>query len=165
MDEILRLKERGNTLFLKVAIFFMGIVILALCISWLPWAANDLAVKNPEFSYLKYPLLIGIEIMLIPYLTALYQGFKLLSYIDKNNAFSQKSVQSLNIIKYCAAIISAWYVIGFLFVISQNAGNPGVLLIALVIIFACFVVSVFAAVLQKLLKNAIKIQEENDLTV
>ncbi|MDR4887922.1 DUF2975 domain-containing protein [Fredinandcohnia sp. QZ13] len=161
----MRLKERGNTLFLKVAIFFMGIVVLALCIFWLPWVANDLAVKNVEFAYLKYPLLIGIEVTLIPYLFALYQGFKLLSYIDKNNAFTHKSVQSLTIIKYCAAIISAWYVIGFFFVISQNAGNPGVLLIALVIIFACFVVSVFAAVLQKLLKNAIAIQEENDLTV
>ncbi|MEH7386917.1 DUF2975 domain-containing protein [Bacillus sp. JJ1521] len=161
----MKLKERGNTLFLKVAIFFMGIVVLALCIYWLPWAANNLAVENPEFAYLKYPLLIGIEIMIIPYLFALYHGLKLLSYIDKNTAFSQKSVRSLSFIKYCAAIISAWYVIGFFFVISQDAGQPGVLLIALVIIFACFVVSVFAAVLQKLLKNAIDIQEENDLTV
>ncbi|MEH7378957.1 DUF2975 domain-containing protein [Bacillus sp. JJ1533] len=161
----MKLKERGNTLFLKTAIFFMGIVVLALCIYWLPWAANDLAVKNVEFAYLKYPLLIGIEVTLIPYLLALFHGFKLLIYIDKNSAFSQNSVKSLTFIKYCAAIISVWYVIGFLFVISQDAGHPSVLLIALVIIFACFVVSVFAAVLQKLLKNAIKIQEENDLTV
>lgn len=165
MEEVLKLKERGNTLFLKLVIFFMGTIVLALCIFWLPWTANDLAVKNPEFAFLKYPLLIGIEIMLIPYLFALYHGFILLSYIDKNIAFSQKSVKSLSIIKYCAAIISAWYVIGFFYVISQDAGQPGVLLIAMVIIFACFVVSVFAAVLQKLLKNAIDIQEENDLTV
>ncbi|MCC3359501.1 DUF2975 domain-containing protein [Bacillus sp. REN16] len=161
----MKLKERGGTLFLKAAIFFMGIVVLALFMFWLPWVANDFAVKNVEYAYLKYPLLIGIEITLIPYLYALYHGFKLLINIDRNNAFSQKSVKSLSFIKYCAAIISAWYVIGFFFVISQDAGNPGVLLLALIIIFACLIVSVFAAVLQKLLKNAIEIQEENDLTV
>ena len=161
----MKLKERGGTLFLKAAIFLMGIVVLALFMFWLPWVANDFAVKNVEYAYLKYPLLIGIEITLIPYLYALYHGFKLLINIDRNNAFSQKSVKSLSFIKYCAAIISAWYVIGFFFVISQDAGNPGVLLLALIIIFACLIVSVFAAVLQKLLKNAIEIQEENDLTV
>ena len=42
---------------------------------------------------------------------------------------------------------------------------PGLILIGMVIIFASFVVAVFAAVLQKLLKNAIDIKSENDLTV
>ena len=42
---------------------------------------------------------------------------------------------------------------------------PGVILIGMVIIFASMVIAVFAAVLQRLLKEAIDIKSENDLTV
>ena len=36
----------------------------------------------------------------IPFFVALYQAFKLLSYIDKNQAFSELSVKALKKIKY-----------------------------------------------------------------
>jgi ABC-type nitrate/sulfonate/bicarbonate transport system permease component len=42
---------------------------------------------------------------------------------------------------------------------------PGIILIGLVIIFASIVIAVFAAVLEKLLKKAIDIKAENDLTI
>ncbi|KYD16710.1 hypothetical protein B4119_0276 [Parageobacillus caldoxylosilyticus] len=42
---------------------------------------------------------------------------------------------------------------------------PGIILIGMVIIFGCMVVAVFASILQKLLKNAIDIKSENDLTI
>lgn len=42
---------------------------------------------------------------------------------------------------------------------------PGVVLIGMAITFAPIAIVVFAAVLQKLLKNAIDIKSENDLTV
>jgi Protein of unknown function (DUF2975) len=157
--------EQIKTLLLKIAICFIGITVLALCIYWLPWQANVLAEMYPEFVYLKYPLLIGIYMTDIPFFYASYQGLKLLSFIDKNNAFSGLSVKSLRYIKYCAFTISALYVVGIIILISQDAGNPGILLLGLVITFASIVIAVFAAVLQKLIKNAIDIKEENDLTV
>ena len=42
---------------------------------------------------------------------------------------------------------------------------PGIIVIGLVIIFASMVIAVFAAVLQRLLQEAIDIKSENDLTV
>jgi len=42
---------------------------------------------------------------------------------------------------------------------------PGLIVIGLLIIFGCLVVAIFAAVLQKLLKTAIEIKTENELTV
>ncbi|MGO4375941.1 DUF2975 domain-containing protein, partial [Paenibacillus sp. MCAF20] len=42
---------------------------------------------------------------------------------------------------------------------------PGIILVGMVLIFASLVIAVFAAVLQKLLKEAIDIKSENDLTV
>lgn len=51
------------------------------------------------------------------------------------------------------------------YIVAEADDAPGLIIIGLVIIFAATVVAVFAAVLQKLLKNAIAIKSENDLTI
>lgn len=158
---------KPETLFLKLAVFLMGIPILALCIFFVPKLANFAAELYPNMASIKYLVLIDLYAAAIPFYFALYQAFKLLSYIDKNMAFSELSVASLKNIKYCAMIISALYGIGLplFYLIAEKDDAPGFILIGLVIIFASFIIAVFAAVLQKLLKHAIEIKSENDLTV
>lgn len=51
------------------------------------------------------------------------------------------------------------------YLMAEIDDAPGIIVIGLVIIFASMVIAVFAAVLQKLLKEAIDIKSENDLTV
>jgi hypothetical protein len=103
----------------------------------------------------------------VPFYFALYQAFKLLCYIDKNKAFSQISVKALKNIKYCAITISALYLVimPFVYLVAEKDDAPGLIIIGMVPIFASMVIAVFAAVLQKLLKEAIDIKSENDLTV
>ena len=48
---------------------------------------------------------------------------------------------------------------------TQNALHPGIAIIGLVILFASTVILLFTAVLQELLKNALRIKSENDLTI
>ena len=146
-----------DTLFLKVVVILIGIPVLALCIVWLPGFAN----------YLHYPILIGVYATAISFFFALYQAIKLLSYIDKNKAFSELSVNALKYIKYCAITISIIYAVlaPFLIPIADADDAPGLVGIPIIIIFASSVVAVFAAVLQKLLKNAIDIKSDNDLTI
>lgn len=159
------MKQRTTTLFLKVAVFLIGITILVLCVFLLPWLANYTAKMYPEFAYLQYPILIGLYITAIPFFFALYQALKLLNYIDRKNAFSDLSVNALRKIKYCAITISILYVIGVIFLLTQNALHPGIAIIAITIIFSSIIIAVFAMVLQKLFKSALHIKSENDLTV
>ena len=49
--------KRGSTLFLKIAVFLIGTPVLALCIFWFPWIANEAAEHYPELAYLQYPVL------------------------------------------------------------------------------------------------------------
>lgn len=158
---------KRETLFLKVVVFLIGIPILGLCIFWLPWIANIAAEMNPELAYLQYIFLIFLYATAIPFFFALYQTLKILSYIDKNKAFSDLSVKALKYIKYCAITISILYAVGmpFLLRVAQEDDAPGMVALGLVITFASIVIAVFAAVLQKLLKNAIEIKSENDLTI
>lgn len=157
--------ERGTTFFLKATVFLIGIPILALCLFGLPWIAKEAADHFP--AYWLYPVLIGVYASAIPFYAALYQAFRLLSYIDKNEAFSELSVRALTNIKYCALAISILYAaaLPFFYLMAEKDDAPGIIVLGLVIIFASTVIAVFAAVLQKLLKNAIDIKTENDLTV
>lgn len=158
---------KRETLFLKFVVVLMGLPVLALCIFVLPDIAEFFTELNPEFAYLQYPFLIGLYVSAIVFFGALYQTLKLLSYIDKNQAFSELSVEALKNIKYFAMTIGALYVVfmPLLFLMGERDDAPGIILIGMIIIFGCMVVAVFAAVLQKLLKNAIDIKSENDLTV
>jgi len=159
--------KRGTTLFLKVAVILIGIPVLALCIFLVPEIADFAAELFPDAAYLKYLVLIDLYATAIPFYFALYQAFKLLSYIDKNKAFSELSVKALKNIKYCAITFSSLYVVGMplFYLMAEVDDAPGIILIGLGMIFASLVVAVFAAVLQKLLKEAIDIKSENDLTV
>ncbi|MNI33240.1 hypothetical protein D3C73_871780 [compost metagenome] len=159
--------ERGTTLFLKVAVILIGMPVLALCIFLVPEIANFAAELYPAHTYLKYLVFIDLYATAIPFYFALYQAFKLLSYIDKNKAFSELSVRVLKKIKFCAITISSLYVVGMplFYLIAEKDDAPGLILIGMVMIFASMVIAVFAAVLQRLLQNAIDIKSENDLTV
>ncbi|OAH59224.1 MULTISPECIES: DUF2975 domain-containing protein [Bacillaceae] len=159
--------KRGTTLFLKIAVILIGIPVLALCIFLVPEIANFAAELYPDIAYMKYLVLIDLYAAAIPFYIALYQAFKLLSYIDKNKAFSDLSVKALKTIKYCAITISILYVVGMplFFLMGDKDDAPGIIVIGLVIIFASMVIAVFAAVLQRLLKEAIDIKAENDLIV
>jgi hypothetical protein len=159
--------KRGSTNFLKIAVILLGIPILALCIFGLPMLAKEASESNSEFAYVLHGIVIVMYVSAIPYFVALFQAFQLLSFIDKNKAFSAISVRALKNIRNCAITISAVYVIGlpFFFIFAELDDAPGVVLVGMLFIFAPMVIAVFAAVLQRLLQEAITIKSENDLTV
>ncbi|SDC90170.1 Protein of unknown function [Paenibacillus sp. UNCCL117] len=159
--------KRGTTLFLKIAVILMGIPVLALCIFVVPGIGNFAAELYPDFTSIKYLVWLDLYATAIPFYLALYQAFKLLSYVDKNKAFSELSVRALKNIKNCAVAIGCLYVAGLplFYLMAEKDDAPGIILIGMVLIFASLVIAVFAAVLQKLLQEAIDIKSENDLTV
>lgn len=166
MNEVLNLKQ-VTTLFLKLAVIFIGIPILAFCIFLVPRIGSFAGGLYPEIAYMKSFVLINMYAAAIPFYFALYQAFKLLIYIDKNQAFSKLSVKALKKIKYCALTISILYLLGtpLYYLIQQRVDPPSFMPIAMVILFASLVIAVFAAVLQRLLQEAIHIKSENDLTI
>ncbi|EUJ51742.1 DUF2975 domain-containing protein [Paenilisteria rocourtiae] len=157
--------KHGSTFLLRLIILFIGLVILVLCVLGLPSLAMD--KSNPEFTRRLYPILITMWIAAVPFFIGLYQGLKVLAYIDKKTAFSELSVRALKHVKYCALIISTLYFFSlpFFYLLAQHDDAPGLVVIGLVLTFGSIVVATFAAVLQKLLQEAVAIKSENDLTV
>lgn len=159
--------KQVSTLFLKITVILIGIPILAMCIFLVPEIGNVAAKLLPEFAFIKYLVFIIFYASAVPFYFALYQAFNLLRYIDKNKAFSQISVIALKKIKNCAITISSLQVLvlPLFYLFAEKDDAPGVIFVGLVVPFASMVIAVFAAVLQKLLKEAIDIKSENDLTV
>ena len=157
--------KQSSTIFLKIALFFMGAPVLALGIYGLLYLANNTA--NADYSYILYSAVSIMYLSVIPYFLTLYQAFRLLIYIDQNEAFSNISVIALKKIKYYALVISGLYVImmPFVFLAADKDDAPGLIIVGMVPIFASLVIAVFAAVLKRLLQQAIDIKSENDYTV
>ena len=154
------LMKRGSTLFLKVVIYLIGLAVLGLCA-----ILGGVSISGNGGMFL--PVVLVMLITAIPFFYALYQGLLLLGYIEKGTAFSELSVKAIQNIKNCAFTISVLYAAAMPYIIyvADKDDAPGAVMIGLVFIFAPLVTGVFAAVLEKLLRNAIDIQSENDLTV
>lgn len=122
---------KRETLFLKVVVFLLSVPILAICIFLLPMIAKDAA--DWELAYLLYPILIGMYASTLPFFLALYQAFRLLTFIDKNHAFSDLSVKALRNIKLCAIAISGTFLIcmPFFYLLGELDDAPGVIVIGM----------------------------------
>ncbi|MEI9966387.1 MAG: DUF2975 domain-containing protein [Candidatus Moraniibacteriota bacterium] len=158
---------KQGTWFLKGVIFFIGIVVLTLCIFALPKITSGAAIEWPAIAPLREAILFGLYLTAIPFYFALSQAFRLLTHIDKNTAFSEQSIQALRSIKYCALTMSGLYLIGMpvIFLIAEADDAPGLIIIGFLLACSPTVVAVFAAVLQKLLQSGMELKSENELTV
>ena len=157
--------KQSSTLFLKIVISLIGIVTLAGLI-WFPQTEGR-ATNLDLFSIYADPLIIYGFLASIPFFVALYHGFKLLSYVDQNQVFSEAAIKAVRNIKYCAITLSGFIVVGLLYIRlfahGEDAAGPTAL--GMFTTFACIVIATAAAVFERLLQNAVNIKSENDLTV
>lgn len=158
---------KRETWFLKLAVIVLALPVIAGCIFALPYIWQEATGSGSWIQASIQPIIIGMYVAAVPFFYALYQTFKLLGYIDRNEAFSLETVRALRHIKYSAVLITIVYVatLPFFYWFAERDDAPGFILIGLVFVFASFVVAVFAELLQKLLKRAIEMKQENDLTV
>jgi len=160
--------KRASTFFLKTVLIFIGCIALALCVFSLPNVWIGAAREWPMISArLLYPGLIGIYATIIPFLLALYQAFRLLRLIDRHNAFSKSSIDALRNISFCAVAMTLLYFLAMPLVVSvaDSDDAPGLVLISFAFACAPLVIATFAAVLQKLVRNALDMKTENDFTI
>jgi uncharacterized paraquat-inducible protein A len=149
--------KRASTTFLKVIIFIIGIAVLTLCIYWIPALTFRDVKAHPGGDYSLYPLLVCAYGICITFSFTLFHVYKLLTFIERNNAFSELSLKSLKVIKKCA--FTAIFFIGLLIislkVISSISGDDsaGPISVCLMSILATSIVIAVIDTLQKPLKD------------
>ncbi|MES3005235.1 MAG: DUF2975 domain-containing protein [Patescibacteria group bacterium] len=159
--------EKQSTNFLRLAIFVIGLIVLAFCVFALPSMWKGGSAEFPEASTSVFLIMLGLYATAIPFYIGLWQGLRLLKLIDKNMAFSEVSINTLRNIKYCLATISVLYVGGvpWLLPIAELDDAPGLILMGMVIACIPITITIFTGIVEKLLQNVVDIKSENDLTV
>lgn len=159
--------KRSSTVFLQAVIVLIGLGSLAL-ILWEPHLEGRNANATTFEIYFKDPFLAYAYTASIAYFIALYQAFKLLGYIARNEVFSGQSVRALRIIKYCA-IALVCFILGaeaWLMIFERGKDDiTGGVAMGLMLMFISAVVATAAAVFERLLQRAVDMKSENDLTV
>lgn len=160
--------EKGSTLFLRAAIIGLAVIVLGLCALVLPEIYGTWEPELYDIEGARYPILFCLILAALAFWAALYQGWKLLGNIDKNQVFSKSSVKAIKNMQLCSFLISGlfaalWPVMFFL---AQLDDAPGIIIIyGIIFVGAPLVFAIALGVLQRLLKNAINFKSENDLTV
>jgi Protein of unknown function (DUF2975) len=158
--------KRSST-FLQVVIVLIGIGVLALML-WEPHIEGRNAHATLFEIYFKDPFLAYAYIASIPFFVALYQAFKVLGYVGQNKTFSQATVKALRTIKYCAIAIIGFVAVSVIFMLpmfGDKDDRPAGVFMRILIAFRSIVIAAAAAVLERILQNAVDIKSENDLTV
>ena len=159
--------KRGLTIFLQLVILLIGAGVFALLL-WEPQIEGR-NVNATQFEiYFKDPFLAYIYLAFLPFFVGLYQGFKIVGYAGRDEIFSQRSLRSFRIIKYCA-LIMAIFILGaeaFLFMfIGATDDIAGGVMMGAFLILACVVVGSTAAVCERILKNAVDTKSANQPTL
>lgn len=157
--------KQGTTLFLKIVLSLIAIGALAAMIRF-PQTEGR-AANLDLISIYSDPFIIYGYVASIPFFAALYQGFKLLGYVDNNKVFSQSAVNAVRNIKYCVLTIPVFIIVGLVFIVFFANGDDyaGPVGLGVVTTFTCVVIATAVAIFEKLLQNAVDMKSENDLTV
>jgi hypothetical protein len=158
--------KRSSTIFLQMVILLVGLGALALLI-WEPQIEGVNAHATNFEIYFKDPFLALVYVGSVPFFVALFQAFKILGYAGKNKIFSAAAVKSLRTIKYCALVIIGFVVIEEIFILLNHGNDDatGGIFMGVLITFGSIVIATAAAMFERILKNAVDIKSENDLTV
>ena len=148
--------KRGSIIFLKMVILLIGIGALAVML-WEPHIEGRNVPATLYEIYFKDPFLAWAYTASISFFVALYQAFKLLMDIGRNEAFSEHSVKALQNIKYCALTIVGFIVVAeaYLFIVRPGDDIAGGVFMGILISFVSIVVAAAADVFEKILQSAI----------
>jgi hypothetical protein len=144
-------------IFLKAALICIGLLVLALCIFFLPLIAKDAANSSLKMAYVLYGILTVMYISVIPFFAGLYQSYKLLNYIKSDQVFTNLSIKALDKIKKYAYIISIMYLsaMPLIYIVAEVDDAPGAILFGMIFVLAPLVTAVFADVLKNIWEKAI----------
>lgn len=154
-----------ETKILKGVIYTFAIIATFAAIYLLPTFAKPIALRNPEYAFYKWPILIFLYATLLPFTMILIKGHEILNLLDHKKAFSEKTLKALLSIEHYAAIIAIWYAIGILLLLVLKLAHPYAMIVCAIVIFTGIAFSFFSRLLRQILAEALAMKNENDLTI
>lgn len=162
-----RMKRKKQVFLLHTILVIGGGFLLLLTFYILPSVGESIRYYNPEYSFAYKPAILWVRGFMLPIFASLYPLWKIFSSLRvKGGAFTGKNVSYLKAISYFAIADALIFPLGMLILGSMGASQPALTyVITPFVSFVCFAVAVMVGVLASLLEEAVKLKEENDLTI
>lgn len=154
--------KKTSMVFLQGIIVLIGLITLAIMIR-MPLTEGR-AINLDLFHIYSDPFIMYGYLASISFFIGLYQAFKLLGYIGKNQVFTLSAVIALRNIKYSAIVLSILIVLAGLYIkiFHAEGDDPaGFLALCIVTTFVSVVIATVVAVFEKNLQSAVDIKSEN----
>lgn len=154
----------------KAIVYLTAITVISVLIILIPEILREEAIgkATPPAAF---PVLIVSWTYSLPVFFALYQTLRLINLIELKKAFSNKTIETLQKIKYSTIIFCIMVIVGTAagLVLGKRIDPTEDLTplatFGFIFTFVSIVIATFVATLRRLLQNAINIKAENDLTV
>lgn len=159
------MNQKELSFWLKGLVILSGILGVALCFWLAPSIGNEIALKEPSLSYMFWPCLIFIWIACVPIYAALYQAWMIFTNIGKDYSFCEENVSRLKKISNLSIVVVIMYSLAVFILLVMDLINLPIFFAIFIILFASIFVATSSAVLSHLLKKAVELQKENDLTI
>ncbi|GAX06570.1 hypothetical protein IWT25_01915 [Secundilactobacillus pentosiphilus] len=159
---------RKGTWFLRILIGGLALLAIAAGLIPFPIMLHEMFEQAPHgLTMIIVILAVGIYLAIIGCLAAAFFAEQLLQIIDHNQAFSTHAVMSLTRVKWALVLVTTgiWLWLPFIYTIAQMDDAPGMMLIGLGIATIPLILTVFIAILARLWDAALRIKNENDLTI
>jgi hypothetical protein len=146
--------KKSFILVLQAVIVLIGIGAVALLL-WEPQIEGRNAHATLFQIYFNDPFLAYAYFASMAFFVGLYQAFKALGYVRRNNPFSPQVAKALRTIKYCAIACIGFVALGEVFIMLQTSDDrAGGVFMGVLIATGSVIVAVTAAKLERLVQRA-----------
>ena len=166
-------KQCANLLKAVLAAAALGVTFVYF---WLaPHVAQNYLRAVPAYAFAYWPWLGFVLISCVPVYIAFAEIWAIFTRIGLDRSFCPENAESMRFVAILAGAEAAYLLLGFaaMWIWSVHNGflqtiiktHPGVFFIFIFFAFAAAMISAFCAALTMLIRKAIRLQEENDLTI
>lgn len=113
------------TIFLQVVIVIFGLAVLVFML-WEPHLEGRNVNATFFQIYFNDPFLAYVYVSSIAFFVALYQTFKVLSYVRENKILSEGTIKALGIIKHCGMVLATLILGGLTYIFIAIRGKDDI---------------------------------------
>ena len=155
--------KKAPTIFLQAVVVLIGVGALAFLL-WEPRVEGRNAHATLFQIYFKDPFLAYAYFGSTPFFAALYQAFKVLGYIGRDQTFSQATAKALRTIKFCALALIGFVALGEVFImLGESDDRAGGVFMGILFTFGSAVIAAAAMMFERVLQNAAAREDEPKL--
>ena len=153
------------SLTLKLSIGGMALCGLVLYFGAIPIFAVSMRTSYPEFANRFWPWLTFLWGSALPCYGVLFYGWRVAGEIGQGNAFSGENAASLRAVARLAVLDTVYFALGNIILFLLSMSHPGIALGLMAVCVVGVIVAAVADTLSKLIAEAARLREEQDLTI